>query len=849
MADDFTQFLLGDTKQSSTPTNVGNIRPVGSSTGFQQFDTPEAGIKAVDDQLRIYGSKHKLKTLREVISRYAPPSENDTEAYIKNVSQRTGLKPDEEIDLSNPTIRHIISGPIILQEQGLQKLKGTPQSTAQQPQEQSAQSTDEFVNFLTNKPSAEIKEKIQTQPVTKPANFDFSKPKALDPNARAAAVVDTFNPLGILPAVSGTLGYGVGRIAGKSPEEATKFGEEATKEIGFGVFQNMAGKATDQLNKPDYQHSQLGDFVAKNFDKGADWISKQTGVPKEDIQNIIQGTVLAYGGKGLISKTSSAKTTGVGGAGETIPPGGSGPTGKGITTVSPIVEAAPLGPKYDVPTYMRNKFQEKQGQPTGQPQGKPIGEVTVSFNGQPLGTAKAYDPSKQFSEVNYAETALPVEEHLSRAEVLNRIDPNLKVDPNIIEGRGKERATDYQLSKTDTPEGNVLSEKEKEYKASLNKYGENLITETGGTIGLDETAKYRRGENTLDYFKKLEDHFDKKLTEIYSERDRIAKDIPVNGENINKSLNDESLTTLNSDSEGLAKAAKAKLKSLHMMDDKGNMLPSNGMQAEKFRQWLNENNVWDRKNAQLHRSLKDAVDADVISTLDPNTSIYKDARDLFGLKKDTLENPKGIANILDAEGPKKINRKIDIEGIPDSITKMGVDQFTHILDTIKNAPPELQQAANNSLSQIKAHFLNQAHEAFQSSANKGTAYLKTNREVMTRLFSPEEMSKINDYNSGAHILKADTGYPGARVQEINIDKRLPRRIGEQILKKGAAIGAEAITSGSTFGIAGTTAHEIIGGKIAKGEAKSLEKIHRENANKKRAGFTNLQDIMNAGKKE
>ena len=37
-------------------------------------------------------------------------------------------------------------------------------------------------------------------------------------------------------------------------------------------------------------------------------------------------------------------------------------------------------------------------------------------------------------------------------------------------------------------------------------------------------------------------------------------------------------------------------------------------------------------------TLKDAVDADVISTLDPNTSIYKDARDLFGLKKDTLEN-------------------------------------------------------------------------------------------------------------------------------------------------------------------------------------------------------------------
>jgi hypothetical protein len=489
---------------------------------------------------------------------------------------------------------------------------------------------------------------------------------------------------------------------------------------------------------------------------------------------------------------------------------------------------------------MRNKFQEKQGV-------APIVETTATK--ELLGSAKPYDPTKEFSEIHYSESSLPAEEQQARLETLNRIDPDLKVDPNIIEGRGKERKSDYDLSLTESPEGNVLSEKEKEYKNSLNKYGDKLIKDTGGTLGLDEKANYTRGEETLGYFQKLENHFDKKLTEIYSERDKIAKNIPVNGENILNSLNDESLTARNSDSEGLARAAKAKLKSLHMMDDKGNMLPSNGMQAEKFRQWLNEKNVWDSKNAGLHRALKDSVDADVISTLDPNTSIYKDARDLFGLKKDTLENPNGISKILDAEGPNGINRKVDIENIPNSITKMGVDQFTHILDTIKNAPPELQTAANKSLSQIKAHFLNQAHEAFQTSANKGTSYLKSNREVMTRLFSPEEMSRIHDYNSGAHILKSDTGYKGAYVQKISIEKRLPRKVAEQMLQKGASIAAEALTGGKTFGGAAGLTHEYIGGKIAKSEAKTLEKIHKENADKKRAGFTNLQDIMNAGKKE
>jgi len=838
MADYFGQFLLGDTKQSPNPNNFGNIRPVGSNTGFQQYDTPEAGIQAIDDQLRIYGSKHKVKTLREAITRWAPPSENDTDSYIKNVSQRTGLNPDEEIDLSNPTIRHIISGPIILQEQGLTKVKGARKATIEQPTEQPAQSTDEFSDFLGG---STTKQPLQTKQ-NLPSKEEVIK--AVAPQQQKTTVgASTAALADVLPNIGGAVAdlgaYTAARYGlHKSPQEARQIADVYSE-----GFKNPVGKSTGLLGTEEYTNApanKLMDFIGRNIDKGAHWIAKNTGMAHEDVQNIINAgsfIIPEVGGR-VVKGLKGAEVKGT--ERTTVPPGSTGETGQGTTTVSPITEVAPIGPKYDVPTYMRNKFQEKQG-------GAPIVETTATK--EPLGSAKPYDSTKDFSEVNYSENLLPKEEQQARLETLHRIDPNLKVDPNVIEGRGKERSTDYQLSKTDTEEGHFLFEKEKQYKTALNNYGEKLINETGGTVGLDESTVYKRGEEILDYPQKLENHFNKKLTEIYAERDKLAKDIPVNGENINKSLNDEVLTSLNSDSEGLAKAAKAKLKLLHMMDDKGNMLPSNGMQAEKFRQWLNEDNVWDRKNANLHRALKDSVDADVISTLDPNTSIYKDARDLFILKKNTLENPNGIAKILDAEGPNKINRKVDIENIPNAITKMGVDQFTHILDTIKNAPPELKASAAKSLSQIKAHFLNQAHDAFQSSANKGTSYLKANREVMTRLFSPEEMSRIHDYNSGAHILKADTGYPGAKVQEINIEKRLPRKVGEQVLKKGAAAAAEILTGGHTFGGAAGVTHEYIGGKIAEREAKALQKLHRENLEKKRAKQTNLQDIMNIGKKE
>jgi hypothetical protein len=171
--EDFSQFLAGGqpkAKPQANPVgstnqyNVGNLRPVGSSTGFQQPSSYEEGIKAMDTQLAIYGQKHKINTLRGVISRYAPPSENDTENYINFVSQRTNLKPDQEIDLSNPVVRHVISGPMILMEKGHKGIFG-------QKSQQQSQPTDSFESFLSGAKPQKDEEK-------KPQGFveEFKKP-------------------------------------------------------------------------------------------------------------------------------------------------------------------------------------------------------------------------------------------------------------------------------------------------------------------------------------------------------------------------------------------------------------------------------------------------------------------------------------------------------------------------------------------------------------------------------------------------------------------------------------------------------------------------------------------------
>lgn len=64
---------------------------------FLVFIDKEHGVRALVKILRGYQVKHGLKTVRQIISRYAPSSENNTAAYAAAVAAALGVKPDEEI--------------------------------------------------------------------------------------------------------------------------------------------------------------------------------------------------------------------------------------------------------------------------------------------------------------------------------------------------------------------------------------------------------------------------------------------------------------------------------------------------------------------------------------------------------------------------------------------------------------------------------------------------------------------------------------------------------------------------------------------------------------------------------
>ena len=71
----------------------GEVKP-STDPNFAQFETLEYGLRAAFKLLRTYYTKHGCKTITQIISRWAPETENQVVAYIKAVSQRTGIAPD-----------------------------------------------------------------------------------------------------------------------------------------------------------------------------------------------------------------------------------------------------------------------------------------------------------------------------------------------------------------------------------------------------------------------------------------------------------------------------------------------------------------------------------------------------------------------------------------------------------------------------------------------------------------------------------------------------------------------------------------------------------------------------------
>jgi hypothetical protein len=88
--------------------NPGNLRQWAGmprdAGGYAVFPTMQAGLTAAARNLVAQQQIHGLGTIRGIIGRWAPSSENDTASYVSDLSKRTGFAADQQLNLQDPRV-------------------------------------------------------------------------------------------------------------------------------------------------------------------------------------------------------------------------------------------------------------------------------------------------------------------------------------------------------------------------------------------------------------------------------------------------------------------------------------------------------------------------------------------------------------------------------------------------------------------------------------------------------------------------------------------------------------------------------------------------------------------------
>lgn len=103
-----------DKPRGTRNNNPGNIEDgpfakslpgyAGSDGRFALFDTPDNGRNAAYKLFQRYGEGGK-NTVAKVVATWAPPGENDTQAYIESVAQTLGVGVSDPLNMNDPAVQ------------------------------------------------------------------------------------------------------------------------------------------------------------------------------------------------------------------------------------------------------------------------------------------------------------------------------------------------------------------------------------------------------------------------------------------------------------------------------------------------------------------------------------------------------------------------------------------------------------------------------------------------------------------------------------------------------------------------------------------------------------------------
>lgn len=346
--------------------------------------------------------------------------------------------------------------------------------------------------------------------------------------------------------------------------------------------------------------------------------------------------------------------------------------------------------------------------------------------------------------------------------------------PSAITGDKRTAGVEYQQSKLQTGQGEVLNAQLQKEQAALKSYGQGLVSDTGAQA----TSPEQVGQAVRAPLSALSDYYDTKVGGLYKTADqRAAGAAVVQPNDFGKMLTTDSNFAGKDSNVALRRGINAYAREQGIVGEDGSLQPMTVQKAEGLRQYINSQ--WSPENSGLIGKIKQSLDSDVGTA--GGADIYSQARALHAERSNTLDNPNGISALLKESGPGGINKTVPDEKVGAKIVTMPTQQFQHVVATLKNLPGELQAQGQQALAEIKGQLAKaiyaagdnggtQAGPANWNAANV-TRALNANRAKMAEVFTPDEISNFQTLHDAGHILQAPSAYPGAAVQGHNLAQR------------------------------------------------------------------------------
>lgn len=305
---------------------------------------------------------------------------------------------------------------------------------------------------------------------------------------------------GIIPGITGPVTYAGARFIGKTPEQAAALEQKVVgateKPFGklFGVTETQAYKGEASR--------QLMDFIGQNINKGAEWISQKTGVPVNDVQNMIGTATVA-----AAPAVSKAATT----------------TAKVIQETAPVV-----GKKLGVG--------ELQVQPTAPPTAQaPSGMVSAGAAVVPDVTTIKQALSVATPELQQAIASIPVDK-VNIPTLQRHIEADtLPVPVRLTEGQATGDVVKLSNEQNRRGKDPVLAQRFNEQNGQL---VENLgLIRDKAAPDVYGTKKIENSQGIIDAYKELDTNLNKGIDADYQAlRDAAGGQFPVDAPQLLKNV-------------------------------------------------------------------------------------------------------------------------------------------------------------------------------------------------------------------------------------------------------------------------------------------------------------------------